>query len=233
MALGAELKTIHIVIPSIDGKLTCDTFSSLWKFARATSFELDFRVSSWNQDVVRVRNRAAYEFLRGKCDALWFVDADVGFDTDVPVRLINSGFDVVAAAYPKKRITWGVPRSQMVEWTYRPMPGTEMEVVDGVPYQECEVLPMGCTLIQRHVIETIAAKCERYGDQYQSELHEVPNMFGLMMAKSATGGPDSLLPEDYSFSVRARACGFQLWTLGDPICTHTGSYKFDAREIGR
>lgn len=96
---------LFLVIPTIDGKLTADTFSSLWRLARA-DVHFDPRVMAWNQDVVRVRNRAVYEFLKSDADVLWFVDADAGFPPEVPKRMVEAiaaGKDLVAAAYPKKR----------------------------------------------------------------------------------------------------------------------------------
>ena len=218
---------ILLVIPSVDGRITCETFRSLWGAARDPGLLLETRALVWNQDVCRVRNRAAYEFLRSDADVLWFVDADVGFEPDVPRAMLASGLSFVAAAYPKKKIRWGEPRERMLEWTFQAVPESKPEVVAGRPFQECTLVPMGCTMIRQEIVQLVASSVESYVDTYDGEDHEVPDCFGHLTVGRAK------LPEDYSFCVRARKLGARAWTLLDPICTHTGGYTFNAREIGR
>ena len=64
-------------------------------------------------------------------------------------------------------------------------------------------------------------------------MHQIPNIFGQLMYPDPGGKTSSLLPEDFSFTARAIYAGYDAWALLDPVCTHTGSMRFDAREIGR
>ncbi len=225
-----------LAIPSWDGKISVDTFRSLWGVIRGAVLD-QAGLMVQGHDVVRMRNMAAYRFLRSDCSHLWFVDADVGFDTDVPKALFESGLDFCAAVYPKKAIRWGVPRTEMLDWPFKPGElGAGAVTVNGRPFQRAEFLPMGCAVIDRGGIEALSAAAETYSQPLSDEgpePHQIPNIFGLMMYPDPGGQTQSMLPEDYSFTARARAAGFDAWALLDPVCTHTGSMRFDAREIGR
>jgi hypothetical protein len=221
-----------LCIPSWDGSISCDTFASLWGVIQGAVLH-DALLHVQNHDVVRVRNRAAFEFLRSDCSHLWFVDADVGFSVDVPKALMASGLDFCAAVYPKKAIKWGVPREEMLDWPFKPGElGQGMVYHGGHPYQRAEFLPMGCALLSRAVVEDVSARAEVYNHPFESggKVHQIPNIFGQLMYPDPVG--QSLLPEDFSFTARARAAGYDAWALLDPVCTHTGSYRFNAKEIG-
>lgn len=222
-----------LCIPSWDGNITVDTFTSLWGVIRGAVLN-EALLHVQNHDVVRVRNRAAYEFLRSDCSHLWFVDADVGFSPEVPRALFESGLDFCAAVYPKKAIKWGVPRTEMLDWPFKPGElGAGMATFGGRPFQRAQFLPMGCALISREVVECVSELAEVYNHPFEpgGPVHQVPNIFGQLLYPDPVG--QSLLPEDYSFTARAATAGFDAWALLDPVCTHTGSMRFDAREIGR
>ena len=226
-----------LCIPSWDGKISVDTFTSLWGVIRGAMLNTaDIHVAG--VDVVRMRNMAAYRFLRSDCSHLWFVDADVGFDTDVPRALFESGLDFCAAVYPKKKILWGKQRTHMLDWPVKMLgTGDECMLYNGVPFKKAEFLPMGCALIDRGVVEAVSASVKTYSQPLPDEKsgipHQIPDIFENLMYPDPGGETYSKLPEDYSFTARARAAGFDAWALLDPVCTHTGSMRFDAREIGR
>ena len=188
-----------LCIPSWDGNITVDTFRSLWGVIQGAVLN-DALLHVQNHDVVRVRNRAAYEFLRSDCSHLWFVDADVGFSPDVPRALFESGLDFCAAVYPKKAIHWGVPRTRMLDWPFKPLVAGECATVNGHAYQRAEFLPMGCTLIDRGVVEAVSAKADCYSHPFTpgGEVHQIPNIFGQLMYPDPGGDTYSLLPEDIS-----------------------------------
>jgi hypothetical protein len=64
--------------------------------------------------ITKARNITTDEFLRSGCDNLVFIDADIGFDARDVIHLLalqvldesDRRFDVVAAPYPLKRISW-------------------------------------------------------------------------------------------------------------------------------
>lgn len=52
--------------------------------------------------VSRARNAAVAHFIASDCSHLMFIDADIEFDPDSVVKLLNHNKDVVAALYAKK-----------------------------------------------------------------------------------------------------------------------------------
>lgn len=227
---------LFVAIPSIDGKITCDTFASLMRFARDPAMTFESQIMQWNQDVVRTRNRAVYEFLRSDCTHLWFVDADVGFSPSIVSALTNAGQPFVCATYPKKRIDWSKRRGGApgIEWAHVVEPGLP-EHLGGRPFMRARLVPMGCALLAREMLEKCSAPppapygVVRYGDTYSGETHQVPALFNHEMMPIQGG--IAMLPEDYSFTEHARRHGFEPWVLADEFCTHTGSMRFDVREI--
>ena len=61
--------------------------------------------------ITRARNYCADEFLRSDAEHLLFIDADIGFNPQDVIAMMalqtpESEYDVIAAPYPKKCITW-------------------------------------------------------------------------------------------------------------------------------
>ena len=54
--------------------------------------------------ITRARNTLAHKFMVSDFDALLFIDADHGWDSDDVVRMIESGKDFIGAIYPMKGI---------------------------------------------------------------------------------------------------------------------------------
>ena len=61
-----------------------------------------------NESLVhRARNVSVGRFMqKSDADYFMFVDADIDFDPESVVRLIESGHDISVACYPKKCIFW-------------------------------------------------------------------------------------------------------------------------------
>jgi hypothetical protein len=81
--------------------------------------------------ITRARNSLAYDFLATDCTHLMFIDADIGFNPQDILRMINANKDIICGIYPKKEIDW-VQVSKAVQ--------------DGVPPQE---LSRRCTIRRR------------------------------------------------------------------------------------
>jgi hypothetical protein len=61
--------------------------------------------------ITRARNYCVDEFLRSNADHLLFIDSDIGFNPQDVIAMMalqtpESEYDVIAAPYPKKCITW-------------------------------------------------------------------------------------------------------------------------------
>jgi hypothetical protein len=118
--------------------------------------------TSLNEDLVRVRSRLAAKFLDTDADHLLFVDSDVSFPIATVHTLIAANQPIVGAPYPKKShepVRTSRPYAKRADGkttlvaapTWWPLGNTRD---DGLMPA---LVPMGCTLIQREVIEAVAA----------------------------------------------------------------------------
>ena len=225
--------SLFVCVPSIDGEIKVETANSLMKFARDAAFTVAYYW--WNQDIVRVRSRAAREFLDGKdrhgnpYTHLLFIDNDVGFTPDVIQALVAAGKDLIGAVYPKKKIDWrSLMQASTPEESIRGVFEYPMVRIDGEQPEgellRVACLPMGCTLMSRHLIETMT---ERYRDELtflDKGGVETVALFHLMLEGK------KLFPEDFSFCNRARACGFDAYCLLRPT-SHTGNITLSVQTL--
>lgn len=114
-----------------------------------------------------------------------FVDSDMVYPQESLEVLLSRDKDIVGAFYNR-----------------RTPPYTTVGHLIGSPdiskggLQEADIMPMGFTLIKRHVFETI--KAPWYYEHYDP-------------AKATEDDPDGTVGEDVGFSIKALAAGFQMW----------------------
>lgn len=110
-------RTLFVGTPMYDGKCYSDfAFSIARLTALCTRLEinLQFHIAYNEAIITKARNVIVDEFLRSGNDHLIFIDADIGFDARDVVHLLGlqvadegaAAFDVVAAPYPLKRLSW-------------------------------------------------------------------------------------------------------------------------------
>src|SRR6201993_5652383 len=108
---------IHLVVatPCFGGQVSSIYASSTFKLQSAmrSKSSAEFKVELRDGDALITRARANLMtlFLDDPTTTHFlFVDADIGFTPDQVFRLIESGADVVAGAYPIKRVNWDKAR---------------------------------------------------------------------------------------------------------------------------
>lgn len=139
---------LWVATPLNHGNIHMATAVSMWRFFRDPNFVIAPNDASYNGDVYRVRSRLARRFLKTDCTHLFFLDSDVSCGPEVLQALIAANRPVVAAPYPKKHNRF-FPE---YEPTWYPLG----DVVDGF---QPALVPMGCTLIERSVIERVSREC--------------------------------------------------------------------------
>src|SRR3984893_15783075 len=104
---------IHLVVatPCFGGQVSSIYASSIFQLQRAVRAKsnIDLKVLMRDGDALIPRARAnlVTMFLDDPAATHFlFVDADIGFTPEQVFRLIESGADVVAGAYPIKRVNW-------------------------------------------------------------------------------------------------------------------------------
>jgi hypothetical protein len=58
--------------------------------------------------ITRARNRLTNDFLATDSTHLMFIDADITFNPEYIVRMLNADKDIICGLYPKKEINWAV-----------------------------------------------------------------------------------------------------------------------------
>jgi cellulose synthase/poly-beta-1,6-N-acetylglucosamine synthase-like glycosyltransferase len=194
--------------------------------------------------ITRARNSMAYDFLKSDATHLMFIDADISFNPNDVVRMVQAEKDIICGIYPKKEINWvevteavkrGVPPEQLQNHTG----AFVVNLAHGENSKEGNVnTPIeianggtGFMLIEREVFEKLADKVPSYtNDMYHAvdTVREV-KIIKEFFATSIDEESNRLLSEDYHFCKIAREAGFRVWCAPWASFGHTGTYTFSGQ----
>lgn len=192
--------------------------------AMATQYECQsasinqvWRILGGDPYLHKVRSKLATEFL-GFTEAthLFFLDDDVGWPAEKVVQFLRRPEDIIVGAYPMKQETSAFPIEIEGDGTGRP------QFRDGLVLTR--LAPTGFMCIRRHVIERMAAESGEYIDP-DAERGEVAvrDIFRCGYIESSdVPGKGKFWGEDFFFSSRARAMGYEIWCDPDISFTHRG-----------
>ncbi len=184
--------------------------------------------------VERARNILTAKFLESDGTHLMFIDADIGFDPEAVVRLLDFDKSVVSAVYPKKAINWANVEEKMHAKSEEPVHqmGIDFNInivkdqplVDG--FARVLDTATGFLMIKRHVIE------EMY-EKYRDELFAVNDLMGQNIKDyvaifACMIDPESkrFLSEDFAFCRRYQQMGGEIWACTKTPLTHVGISHF-------
>lgn len=198
--------------------------------------------------ITRGRNSLADDFLSTDASHLMFIDADIGFNPNDILPMIDADKDIICGIYPKKEIDWprvkeavenGIPANELHDHTGSFVVNfvggaRSVDVKMNEPF-EIENGGTGFMLIKRSVFETLMDKVPEYrNDMYSAVQAEDPNYkpryikeFFATSIDPASG--NRLLSEDYHFCKIAREQGVKIWAAPWVQLTHTGSYNFSGQ----
>ena len=191
--------------------------------------------------ITRARNALAHQFLKTDCTHLMFIDADIRFNANDVIPMINADKDIICGIYPKKEINWysvrkaiegGVSNDEL-KWY------TGAFVVNLANYSGETTVPVnepveiwnggtGFMLIKREVFEKLA-------DTVPSYINDVNDLAGNLKAEkileffatSIEPETNRLLSEDYHFCRIWRQAGGTVWAAPWAHLAHIGSYIFE------
>ena len=193
-----------------------------------------------NESLVhRARNLAVARFYqKTQATHFLFVDADIHFDPDAVIRLIQSGHEVSCAAYPKKTVMWDQAEAQVKSGdTSRELSRVASSLVMNFKYQQtqirngfAEVLdgPTGFLLIKRDVFTKMFAKYKELdcvNDHQNKDLDEYCAVFDCMIDPQSR----RYLSEDYAFCRRWQQMGGQIFADCVTVLGHVGNIRFQGR----
>lgn len=205
--------------------------------------------SLFNESLItRARNYCVDEFLRSNSTHLLFLDADIGFNANDVIAMLalqsdESDYDIIAAPYPKKTISWekikmavdkGLADNNpndlekfVGDYVFNPVATTSQ-----IPLNEpSEVMETGTgfMMIKRSVFERYEQAYPQYHykpDHVRSEhfdgTREIMAYFDCII------DPESkrYLSEDYMFCQNVRKMGGKVWLCPWISTQHVGMYVF-------
>src|SRR5579863_8841716 len=103
--------SLAVATPCFGGQISVLYAASLFKLQKVlrACYEIDMKILFKDGDALITRARASLmsQFLDDPAAThLLYVDADIGFEPEQVLRLIECGADMCAAIYPIKRIDW-------------------------------------------------------------------------------------------------------------------------------
>lgn len=188
--------------------------------------------------ITRGRCISVARFLyKSDADFFIFIDADIHFDPNSVLRLIESGHDVAVACYPKKVIMWERAESEVMKNGNYDLARVSSALVmnfknnhSKVENGFTEVLdgPTGFMCIKRSVIQKMydaypELMCKN--DHQNKDLDDYCAIFDCMI------DPDNrrYLSEDYAFCRRWQQIGGQIFADVTTVLGHIGNIRFNGR----
>lgn len=240
-ALPTAAVNLVIAMPCFGGQISIVCAASLFKLQRLlqrySNFNLKFLFKDSDALITRARASLIAQFLDDpRATHLLFLDADIGFEPEQVVRLIECGAEMCAAVYPIKRIEWDRLRSTIA--TARPNPAAaalqyvfEVDDPNAVTqrggFVKVRYAGTGFFMIRRNALERM---CERYPQLQFKRDHSIDAatasdkrfaLFECMIDENGT-----YLSEDFSFCKRWTDIGGEIWADLSSKLSHVGPVTF-------
>jgi hypothetical protein len=230
-----------VATPCFGGQISTLYAASLFKLQQRlrgyAAFNLKVLFKDGDALITRARASLVSQFLDDPgATHLLFVDADIGFEPEQVLRLIQCGADMCAAIYPVKRIDWTKVKSTIE--TSRPNPAAAalqyvFEVDDpnavtaSAGFVRVRYAGTGFLMIRRAALERM---CARYPQlQYRRDhsldaASESDKRFALFECMIA--GDGTYLSEDFAFCKRWTDMGGEIWADLNSRLHHIGPMAF-------
>ena len=215
-----------------------ESMIGLQKLCQEHNIEMQLDTTENESLITRGRCISIARFLyKSNADLFIFIDADIHFDPESILRLVNSGYDVSVACYPKKVIMWENAEKEVISGGDRDLSKVASSLVMNFKYAQSrieagftEVLdgPTGFMCIKRSVIEKMYAAYPELmckNDHQNKDLEEYCAIFDCMI------DPDNkrYLSEDYAFCRRWQQIGGQIFADVTTTLGHVGNIRFAGR----
>lgn len=198
--------------------------------------------------ITRARNYCSDEFLRSGSTHLLFIDSDIGFNPNDVIAMLalqsdESPYDVIAAPYPKKTISWekikqavdqgmadenpGMLERYVGDYVFNPVSGAkEIKISEPVEVLEAGT---GFMMIRRSAFTLYDKAYPEY--LYKPDHVRTEHFDGsreIMAYFDCIIDPDSkrYLSEDYMFCQNVRKAGGKVWLCPWISLQHVGMYIF-------
>ncbi len=240
-AATSNIVNLAIATPCFGGQVSALYAASLFKLQKQIRSYSGVSLKIFFKDgdalITRARASLVSQFLDDP-DAthLLFIDADIGFEPEQVLRLIECGAEICAAVYPVKRIDWDKVASTIK--SARPNPAAaalkyvfEVDdpsaVTESAGFVKVRYAGTGFLMIRRNALEKM---CARYPQLRYKRDHSVDaatesnNRFALFECMIAEDG--TYLSEDFAFCKRWTDIGGEIWADLNSKLNHVGPMMF-------
>jgi hypothetical protein len=245
---------VLLATPCFGGVVTQEYMLSvirLMSYAKSAGFELRLSVMGGDALISRARSALVAAFLDdASATHLLFVDADISFEPEQVDRLLGINKEFAGALYPLKSMDWDLIPQRCVQGgesvrqaalSYVGTFAPEAERKQEGDFATGIYVGGGFQLIRRSAIERMIAA---YPETHFKSVHGMPmsgmrrdvvqssNLYALFDC-IIDGETGAYLSEDYSFCLRWRKIGGEIWIDGKSKLTHCGGYEFVGELGGR
>jgi len=248
MSQQATLRPLILIATPCFGGMVSQSYMlsviRLISYAKSAAFDVSLSMLGYDALISRARSTLVAAFLDNPAAThLLFVDADISFEPQQVERLLRFDKDFKGALYPLKSIDWDfipqrcVQRGESIQQAALSYVGTfcteaerkqEGDFVTGI------YAGGGFQMIRRSALERMIAA---YPETHFSRVHSMPlsgsrretvQSSNLFAPFDCIIDPDTgaYLSEDYSFCLRWRRIGGEIWIDAASKLTHSGPYEF-------
>jgi hypothetical protein len=243
MAAPTSQSPINLVVatPCFGGQISVAYAASLFKLQafmrRYGEVNLSVRFKDGDALITRARASLIAQFLDDPgATHLLFIDADIGFEPEQVLRLVQCGADMCAAVYPIKLIDWERVKSTIE--TARPNPAAaalryvfEVDDTNAVTersgFVRVRYAGTGFLMIRRAALEKMRARYPQLQYKRDHSLDAATasdNRFALFECMIAEDG--TYLSEDFAFCKRWTDMGGEIWADLNSRLNHVGPMTF-------
>lgn len=208
----------------------------------------EFSVVTMDRDglISRARNMCGMIAMDGGFDKLLFVDADIVWEPQDVLTLLNSDKKIIGGTYPYK----GLP----INLVFNALPEHQdlfserkKSVYDYENFKkkyaeyngEVEVynLPTGFMLVDVSVFKRLTASRPQYTsidpmDKEQKKITKIYDFFPIQLSKIPDSDCMTYETEDWGFCSTAKQAGFKIYLQTKCVVDHLGFHKFSIRGQG-
>lgn len=212
---------VMIAIPAYTGVVHMGTMRSLFTdlitlVNRGDTFTLVDDIG--NALIADSRGVIATQFYESDCDCLVFIDNDVSWEKGALLRLIDAPVDVVAGVYPKRR--------DPIEYPIHYLDKPQLWADPATGLLEVKSVATGFLKLSRNCI---AKMIEAYPEKHYYTAERDKQFYPLFDHEFEDGYKWG---EDYSFCIKWRKIGGQVWIDPEMAMGHTGLKIFQGH-IGK
>lgn len=220
---------VLICTPAYGGNMGFEYVISLLRLdhaLRARNIGVDYAFLANESLIQRARNYLCKQFMDAESFThLLFIDADIQFQPDDILRMIDAQVPLIGGVYPKKKIHWdrntagGTSMAHMLDYVVTPLDASTT-ISNIYEPQPVKYVGTGCMLIAREVLEAMQiAAPDRW---FFAEGVKYYAFFDCIFAEDKT-----YLSEDYYFCNVWRNLGGTVYAAYWTRLTHWGIQGFD------